>query len=197
MRAIGFTASIELRLRRGDWISVGTGKNKQIIGQEVRFKVHKNKTGIPQRSGSYDFYFDEGGVVNPGEIDVFKDVVQEAIAYGVINVAGSWFSYADIRVQGADRMIEALREREDLYKEVWDTTFKLAMETVPEEEKDVSQFDEKVVVDKETGEILEDNREEEEGKKKPQKKGAKKKTSKGKKPPVENSKKKSVFKKNK
>ena len=117
-RAIGFAASIDIRLRRGDWISIGAGVDKQIIGQQVRFKIYKNKVGIPQRTGVFDFYFDEGGPVPPGHFDNFKEIVMEGVAYGIINKAGAWLTYEDVQEQGAEKFIAVLRERDDLFEEI-------------------------------------------------------------------------------
>lgn len=129
-RAIGFTTSIDIRLRRGDWIVIGTGANKQIIGQEVKFKIHKNKTGTPQRTGSYDFYFDEGGPVPPGHIDNVKELVIEGLAYGVIELSGTWLEYEGLKAQGKDKFIGLLRAQdEDFQSELRESILDVALNT--------------------------------------------------------------------
>jgi recombination protein RecA len=130
-RAKDFAASIDLRLRRGDWIVIGSGQNKQIIGQQVRFKVHKNKTGTPQRTGMFDFYFDEGGASPIGHIDTAKEVMIEGIAYGIIKKGGAWFSYGELKAQGEDKFIDLLRthiEHEpEIYTELYQSVMNVAM----------------------------------------------------------------------
>lgn len=129
-RAIGFTTSIDIRLKRGDWISIGTGKNKQIIGQEVKFKIHKNKTGTPQRTGSYDFYFDEGGPVPIGHIDTAKELLQEGLAYGVIELGGSWPEWRGLRANGKDAFMDLLRAQdEDVLLELKEEILDVALNT--------------------------------------------------------------------
>jgi len=141
-RAIGFTASLDIRLTKGDWISIGSGVNKQIIGQQIKFKVHKNKVGVPQKTGMFDFYFDDGGTVPRGFIDNFKEVIIEGIAYDVIQKAGAWISYKDVKVQGADNFIEILREREDLFEEIKEKLMEVALNsdnTVEDSEEDYEE----------------------------------------------------------
>ena len=92
-RAIEFYISVDLRLRRGDWISVGTGADKIIIGQVVKFKTNKNKTYKQQQTGEFDFYFDDSDRVPIAHIDNAKETVIEGIAWGVIERAGAWFKY--------------------------------------------------------------------------------------------------------
>ena len=141
-RAIGFTASLDIRLTKGDWISIGSGVNKQIIGQQIKFKVHKNKVGVPQKTGMFDFYFDDGGTVPRGFIDNFKEVIIEGIAYDVIQKAGAWISYKDVKVQGADNFIEILREREELVEEIKEKLMEVALNsdnTVEDSEEDYEE----------------------------------------------------------
>lgn len=118
-RSIEFYASLDLRLRRADWISIGTGDNKEIIGWTVKFKSNKNKTYKQQQSGEFDFYFDEGGRVEPGNVDNFKEIVVEGIAWGVVDRAGAWFKYkGENLAQGADNTIAYLAENLDVFEEI-------------------------------------------------------------------------------
>lgn len=130
-RAIGFAASIDLRLRRGDWIKIGSGQNEQIIGQQVKFKVHKNKTGTPQRTGMFDFYFDDGGPVEQGHFDNVKEVIIEGVAYGVLKKSGAWYTYGDIRVNGidafTDKMREAIESEPERYDEIREEILRVAL----------------------------------------------------------------------
>ncbi|MCX7879028.1 MAG: DNA recombination/repair protein RecA, partial [Ignavibacteria bacterium] len=64
-RAIGFTASVDIRLKKGDWIVEGKGENKNIVGQVVKFKIEKNKTYKRMISGEFDFYFAENSIGIP------------------------------------------------------------------------------------------------------------------------------------
>jgi recombination protein RecA len=127
-RAIGFAASLDIRLRKGEYITVGTGVNKRIIGQRVKFKIYKNKVGIPQRTGEFDFYFDEGGVVSPGYIDNYKEIIIEGLAYGIIHKKGTWYSYGNIREQGTAALIETLRSDDDVIEELKQKLYEVALD---------------------------------------------------------------------
>ena len=125
-RAIEFYVSVDLRLRKGDWIVEGKGDNKSIVGQVVKFKTHKNKTYKQQQSGEFDFYFDEAEGHNIGEIDNFKEIVIEGIAWGVIERAGAWFKYkGENLAQGADNTVAHLRANLDKFEEVKRELFNL------------------------------------------------------------------------
>ena len=118
-RAIGFTASVDLRLRRGDWISEGSGNNKAFVGQVVKFKVEKNKTYKRMQTGEFDFYFDSNNAgVSPLHNDYIKEVIMCAVEWGVITRAGSWFVYKESKYQGLNALVEALRNNDDLVNEI-------------------------------------------------------------------------------
>lgn len=118
-RAIEFYISVDLRLRRGDWISVGTGADKIIIGQVVKFKTNKNKTYKQQQTGEFDFYFDDSDRVPIAHIDNAKETVIEGIAWGVIERAGAWFKYkGENLAQGADNTIAYLLNNPDTFEAV-------------------------------------------------------------------------------
>jgi recombination protein RecA len=179
-RAIGFTSSLTIRLKRGDWITIGAGENKAIIGQEVKFKIHKSKVSIPQKTGTWDVYIDEGGPVEKGHVDNFKSLVLEGVAYGVIDKSGSWFYYKDdVKVQGADGLVEVIRERPDLYEEIRAEVLRRAEEVIEEEMGQLT--DEQRQLLEQEGQIEEELVEDvaESPKKKPaKKKSTKKKTTK-------------------
>lgn len=130
-RAKDFTASLDIRLRRGDWITIGSGENKEIIGQQVKFKIHKSKVSTPQRTGMWETYIEEGGPVPKGHIDNFKELVLASISYGVVDKSGAWFKYKDkFNVQGADAVVSYFRDNVDIFEEVKAETLKLAFEQV-------------------------------------------------------------------
>ena len=131
-RAKGFTASVDIRLRRGDWISEGTGNDKEIVGQVVKFKIEKNKTYKRMQTGEFDFYFSPNN--NAGircfYNDTYKEVIMCAVEYGVIKRAGAWFVIDDEhRYQGLEKLINALKEDtaliEDLKRRVLEEVSRL------------------------------------------------------------------------
>lgn len=125
-RAIEFYISVDLRLRRGDWIVEGKGDNKEIVGQVVKFKSHKNKTYKQQQTGEFDFYFEDTNNCEAGKIDNFKEIIIAGINYGVIERAGSWFKYkGDNLAQGADNTVVYLRENLDVFNTIKDELFNI------------------------------------------------------------------------
>ena len=104
-RALKFYASVRLDVRKsGQPIKVGN----EAVGVKVRVKVVKNKLAPPFREAELEIYFGRG-------LDPVADLVNVAVAAGVIEKAGSWFSYGELRLgQGKEKAAEALRERPEL-----------------------------------------------------------------------------------
>ena len=116
-RAKEFAYSVRLRLRKGDWIK----EKDNIVGQVTKYKIDKNKLGIPYRSGEVDFYFDENNSAGVPALnyDVFKDMVLVGVVSGVITKSGGWYSYHDLeKIQGLDKFTNELRKREDLIQKL-------------------------------------------------------------------------------
>ena len=118
-RAKGFACTVDIRLRRGDWISEGTGDNKEIVGQVVKFKIEKNKTFKRMQTGEFDFYFsDNNAGVRESFNDNIKEVIMCAVEWGVIERAGSWFMYSDQKFQGMNALISALKSDDELIEKI-------------------------------------------------------------------------------
>lgn len=130
-RAIGYTASVDIRLRKGDWVAEGTGDNKEIVGQVVKYKIEKNKTYKRMQTGEFDFYFAENATqIPPSTNDNFKSIVIEAIAWGLIERGGAWYYLdKDTKFQGTDKLIEYLREHTEVVDQLKDKILALAKDT--------------------------------------------------------------------
>lgn len=126
-RAKGFVATIDIRLRMGDWISEGTGENREIVGQVVKFKIEKNKTYKRYQTGEFDFYFSKNAAgVQEYYNDNIKEVIIASVQYGVIERGGAWFSYDGKKYQGMPALVEALRENKELIDELYEKTLAIA-----------------------------------------------------------------------
>lgn len=132
-KAIGFYATVDMKFRRGDWLQVGTGDNKEIVGQVVKYKIEKNKTYKRMQSGEFDFYFADNDSGTPvAHNDNYKSIIIEAIAWGLIQRGGAWFSFPDpdtgevIKFQGVDKVVSFLRGREDIVMTFKEEILKLA-----------------------------------------------------------------------
>ena len=107
-----------VEVKRDDWIEVGIGKEKKRIGQTIKFSTKKNKTAPPSQSAFVDFYFADGGSVPKGSFDFAKEIVALGYLYKVISRAGSYFRYAGRQWQGADALLDSLREEIDLKEQL-------------------------------------------------------------------------------
>jgi len=108
-RALKFYSSVRLDVRKsGPPIKVGN----EAVGIKVKVKVVKNKLAPPFREAELEIYFGRG-------LDPVTDLVNVAVAAGVIEKAGSWFSYGEHRLgQGKEKAAEYLRERPELLEEI-------------------------------------------------------------------------------
>lgn len=120
-----YAYTVRCEVKRDDWLEVGTGQDKRRVGQTIRVRTIKNKTFPPQQTAYLDFYFAEGGPVNPGNYDSGKEIVALSILNGIVDRRGGWMYYGDRKWQGSQALIDSLREeielREELTKAVMDT----------------------------------------------------------------------------
>ena len=136
-----FTAAIDLILRQGDNLTIGSGTNKFTIGRIVHARTKKNKTYAPAKTTSWDLYFDEGGPVPAGKIDNAKSIVLEAVAFEIINKKGSWFAYKGKNLaQGAEATIELIRKDNKLFEEIREKLMEVAFEEERKEEEELKKL---------------------------------------------------------
>lgn len=117
--AIRFFESYSLEVKkRGDIVkNVPTSNGRfedRRIGVTVEARLHKNKTApIPVDVVQYDIYFEnatdsKGDTFHTG-VDIYKDVVSVATSVGVIAKSSSWYSYGELKANGEEAFISALR----------------------------------------------------------------------------------------
>jgi recombination protein RecA len=106
--ALKFYASVRLDIRR-----TGSIKNRdEIVGNNVRVKVVKNKVAPPFREVEFDIMYGEG-------ISKLGEIIDLGVKAGIIDKAGSWFSYNSQRIgQGRDNVREFLKANKDLAAEI-------------------------------------------------------------------------------
>lgn len=122
-RGKNFHYFTRVELRRDDWIE----QNKERIGQVVKARIIKNKSGAPQRLAVWDFYFDGP---RAGQIDEAQDVFVTALRYGIITRRGAFYRYGEDSWQGRAAAIEALGEDDALREEVREAVLKLVHRTL-------------------------------------------------------------------
>jgi recombination protein RecA len=105
---------IRMEVKRDEWIEAGVGQDKRKVGQTIKIRSLKNKTAPMQEPAYLDFYFADGGACSAGEYDFAKEIVSLGILYRVITRAGAYYSYQDRKWQGANAVVESIREEIDL-----------------------------------------------------------------------------------
>jgi recombination protein RecA len=113
-----YAYSIRCEVKRDDWLEVGTGQDKRRVGQTIRVRTIKNKTYPPQQTAYLDFYFSNGGPIDAGSYDTGKEIVALSILNGIVDRRGGWMYYKDRKWQGAQALIDSLREELDLRDEI-------------------------------------------------------------------------------
>jgi len=120
--ALKFYASVRLDIRR-------TGSVKQrdeIVGNNVRVKVVKNKVAPPFREVEFDIMYGEG-------ISKLGEIIDLGVKAGVVEKSGSWFSFNSQRIgQGRDNVREFLKANPDIAAEI-EKAVRGARETIEEE----------------------------------------------------------------
>ncbi|MDC0457523.1 recombinase RecA [Pseudomonadota bacterium] len=108
--ALKFYASVRLDIRR-----IGAIKDKDdIIGNQTRVKVVKNKVAPPFRTVEFDIMYGEG-ISKNGEI------VDLGVAAEIVEKSGSWFSYNEQRIgQGRENVKKFLAENTEIANEIED-----------------------------------------------------------------------------
>ena len=121
--ALKFYASVRLDIRKGAAIKDGDN----VIGNQTRVKVVKNKVAPPFRKAEFEIMFGEG-------ISRVGEIVDLGVEYGILKKAGSWFSYMDSRIgQGREAVKALLRDNPELCDEITDKISK-AMSSMPASE---------------------------------------------------------------
>ena len=106
--ALKFYASVRLDIRRVTSIKSGD----QILGNQVRVKVVKNKVAPPFRKAEIDIMFGEG-ISRSGEL------VDLGVEYGIIKKSGSFFSYNGTKLaQGRDATKQLMLDNPELADEI-------------------------------------------------------------------------------
>jgi recombination protein RecA len=106
--ALKFYASVRLDIRR-----IGAIKDKDdVVGNQTRVKVVKNKVAAPFRTVEFDIMYGEG-------ISKLGELLDLGVAAGLVEKSGSWFSYGEQRIgQGRENAKNFLRENPDMANEL-------------------------------------------------------------------------------
>jgi recombination protein RecA len=106
--ALKFYASVRIDIRRTGAIK----KGDEVIGNETRAKVVKNKVAPPFRQAEFDILYGEG-ISREGEI------IELGVLHKIIEKSGAWYSYGKDRIgQGKDNTREFLKDNPQVAQEI-------------------------------------------------------------------------------
>ncbi len=106
--ALKFYASVRLDIRRTGSVKV----RDEIIGNNVRVKVVKNKVAPPFREVEFDIMYGQG-------ISKLGEIIDLGVKAGVVEKSGSWFSWNSQRIgQGRDNAREFLKANPDIADQI-------------------------------------------------------------------------------
>jgi len=106
--ALKFYASVRMDIRR-----IGSIKDKEeVVGNQTRVKVVKNKVAPPFRVVDFDIMYGEG-------ISKMGELIDLGVKAGIIEKSGAWFSYKDTRIgQGKENTRTFLKEHPEMADEI-------------------------------------------------------------------------------
>ncbi|RWZ79741.1 MAG: recombinase RecA [Candidatus Chaera renei] len=106
--ALKFYSSLRLDIRRIGQIKIG----EEVIGNRTKVKVVKNKVAPPFRSAEFDIMYNEG-------ISKTGDVLDLAVAHGLVDKSGAWFAYKDQKIgQGREAAKDYLKQNPKVLAEI-------------------------------------------------------------------------------
>ena len=112
--ALKYYTSIRMTLR-----VVKRLKEKEVpVGQNVKVEVTKSSIGPPYRSAILRLDYGSG-------FNKYDDIMTICLHSGMIEQAGAWYTYKDQKFQGRTAFIEAMKEDQELYDELYDTAAKI------------------------------------------------------------------------
>jgi recombination protein RecA len=106
--ALKFYASVRIDIRRIGSIKRG----EEVIGNETRVKVVKNKVAPPFKTADFDILYNEG-ISREGEI------IEMGVNHRIVEKSGAWYAYKGEKIgQGKDNTREFLRENPAIAEEI-------------------------------------------------------------------------------
>ncbi|MGM0601707.1 MAG: recombinase RecA [Bacillota bacterium] len=133
-RALKFYSSVRIEIRRSQTIKDGD----KIIGSTARVKVVKNKVAPPFRKAEFDIMYGTGISQAGCLIDLGEEI-------GVVDRAGSWYSYGDVRLgQGRENSKDFLNDNPEIKEEIdHKIRVKVGLTAGDEEEENEDKTEEK------------------------------------------------------
>lgn len=107
-RALKFYSSVRIDVRKGEAIKDGS----EIIGNNTRVKIVKNKVAPPFKTAEFDILYGKG-ICHTGEI------IDAGVELGILKKSGAWFYYGETRLgQGRDNAKQLFEDNPELAAEI-------------------------------------------------------------------------------
>jgi recombination protein RecA len=130
--ALKFYASVRLDIRRIGAIK----KGDEILGNETRVKVVKNKVAPPFKKAEFEIIYGEG-------ISRLGEVIDMGVENDLVDKAGSWYSYNGERIgQGKDNSRTYLKEHPEIAEEIEAKLRTLLLPSADDLNQDIEEVDE-------------------------------------------------------
>jgi recombination protein RecA len=124
--ALKFYSSVRLDIRRIGALK----KGDEIIGNQTRVKVVKNKLAPPFKQAEFEILYGEG-ISHEGEL------IDLGVQHNIVDKAGAWYSYQGDRIgQGKENVRQFLRDNKDIAESIH---AKLRAEMMPPKENPVQE----------------------------------------------------------
>ncbi|AMX02871.1 recombinase RecA [Microbulbifer thermotolerans] len=106
--ALKFYSSVRLDIRRIGSVKEGD----EVVGNETRVKVVKNKVAPPFKQTEFQIMYGEG-------INLLGEIVDYGVKLGLVDKAGAWYSYKGEKIgQGKANAVKFLKENPDIRDEI-------------------------------------------------------------------------------
>jgi len=106
--ALKFYSSVRLDIRRIGAIK----KGDEVIGNQTRVKVVKNKVSPPFKQAEFEILYGHG-------ISRYGEIIDLGVQHNIVDKAGSWYSYGDDRIgQGKENVREFLKNNPEMAEEI-------------------------------------------------------------------------------
>jgi recombination protein RecA len=106
--ALKFYSSVRLDIRR-----TGAVKNgDEVVGNETRVKVVKNKVAPPFKQAEFQIMYNQG-------INLSAEIIDQGVKLGLVDKAGAWYAYKGDKIgQGKANACKFLEENPEVFKEI-------------------------------------------------------------------------------
>lgn len=110
--ALKFYSSVRLDIRKVGQIKEGTGDREEIVGNETRVKVVKNKMAPPLKLANFQILYGKG-------INRVGEIIEYAVKESLIEKSGAWYSYKGDKIgQGFSKTCQFLIKNPKILQEI-------------------------------------------------------------------------------